>query len=102
MALVTDFAVKDNYKYLNGFGSYHEWVSSLRGGEMRVPGWGFHGLGLINRSQDGSVSRGQLPGQQHAAEAAVRAADGADQRGFLHVAATPQLPDMDVPGDVLA
>ncbi|KAK9778372.1 putative homogentisate 1,2-dioxygenase [Seiridium cardinale] len=24
MALVTDFAVKDNYKYLEGFGSYHQ------------------------------------------------------------------------------
>lgn len=32
MAPMTDFAVKDNYPYLQGFGSYHSYVNDLFNG----------------------------------------------------------------------
>lgn len=82
MAPVTDFAVKEKYTYLEGFGNYHSSVASLAA------------LTFVELLQIRGLTRSHPDNQQHAHKARLWPADRAHQRHILHRPARPQYADL--------
>ncbi len=86
MAPVTDFAVKEKYKYLDGFGSYHQSVHPFLRNESV----------LLTLLQIRSNPRSHPTCQQHPPKPCLWASNRTHLWQLLHSPQRPQPPNMDV------